>query len=375
MNKQILNDLDELTAAGVINAEDSERIRAFYRSKRDEAPNRLVLIFAVLGALLTGLGIVLIIAHNWDTFPRGIKIFFALLPLAIGQVLCAFALAKHRQNRIWNEASAVFLFFAVASSISIVSQVYNIPGSLSGFLFAWMLVSIPIVYIMRSSMTSLLIICGITTYACSLSYFDYPNEIAWHYWWMFGSLVPHYMMSAKNGQSGFVTLHRWFFSVSLVITLNMFNQSGNWIMLAGYVSLFCFYIMLPGFHRKAEEKTLGSPFFIVGSLGLAILLIATSFRFVWDEIAIQTDWVDQSLFVALFITALAAAMLFAIVRKQGLTSINPNAFVFIVFILLMALGTVEPSIAQWSVNLVILTMGVLTTRRGVEQNSIFILNY
>jgi hypothetical protein len=81
------------------------------------------------------------------------------------------------------------------------------------------------------------------------------------------------------------------------------------------------------------------------------------------------------LFVALFITALAAAMLFAIVRKQGLTAINPNAFVFIVFILLMVLGTVEPSVAQWSVNLVILSMGVLTTRRGVEQNSMFILNY
>jgi uncharacterized membrane protein len=375
MSKQILNDLEELTAAGVIGTAESDRIRAYYVNKSTNAPNRLVLIFAVLGALLTGLGIVLIIAHNWDDFTRAVKIFFALLPLAVGQLLSAFALLKHRDNRVWCEATSVFLFFAIAASISIVSQVYNIPGSLSGFLLVWMMVSIPIVYIMRSSMTSLLILCGITTYACTLSYFDYPIEIAWYYWLMLGTLIPHYVLTLSRGRSAFLNFHRWFIAISVVITLNMFNQSGNWVMLVGYFSLFCLLIMLGEMERAGGAKGLRNPFFIIGSLGVASLLIGVSFRFVWDDIARQSQWIDEAYFAALFVTTVAAGVLIFTMKRVGKTSVNPNAFIFIVFIVVVALGTVQPSLAQWSVNLLILAMAVLTTRRGVEQNSMVVLNY
>src|SRR2546425_5209988 len=39
-------------------------IRAYYKSKSENPHNRLFVVFAVLGAILVGLGIILIIAHN-----------------------------------------------------------------------------------------------------------------------------------------------------------------------------------------------------------------------------------------------------------------------------------------------------------------------
>ena len=80
--------------------------------------------------------------------------------------------SKKTDERAWREGAAVFLFFAIAISISIVSQVYNIEGDLGGFLFIWMCLALPIAYVLRSSVASLLFIVGITWYACEVGYFS-----------------------------------------------------------------------------------------------------------------------------------------------------------------------------------------------------------
>jgi uncharacterized membrane protein len=146
MSKPILKDLPDLIAANVITEDTAQRIRTFYQQKEDHAPNRLVIVFGILGALLVGLGIILIIAHNWDTLGKVPKLGIALSPLLIGQAVCAFVLFKKSDSTAWREGAATFLFLAIAASISIVSQVYNIEGTLHGFLFLWMVLALPVIY-------------------------------------------------------------------------------------------------------------------------------------------------------------------------------------------------------------------------------------
>jgi uncharacterized membrane protein len=62
----ILKELDELTKAQVISPESAENIRNYYKSKQEQSGNRLFIVFGILGAILVGLGLILIIAHNWD---------------------------------------------------------------------------------------------------------------------------------------------------------------------------------------------------------------------------------------------------------------------------------------------------------------------
>ncbi|HEY9009292.1 MAG TPA: DUF2157 domain-containing protein, partial [Ohtaekwangia sp.] len=171
MSKPILKDLPELVHAHVISEETAQRIRVYYEQKQEQTPNRLMVVFGILGALLVGLGIILIIAHNWDDFGKPVKLFFALLPLLAGQALCGYTLFKKQDSVAWRESAATFLFLAIAAAISIVSQVYNIDGTLAGFLFIWMLLAFPIIYVVQSSIASLLYIIGITWYGCELSYF------------------------------------------------------------------------------------------------------------------------------------------------------------------------------------------------------------
>ena len=171
----ILKDLEDLVENQVVSKEVADNIQAYYQGKKTLPQKRLFIVFGILGAILVGLGINLIIAHNWDNFSRPVKSFFAFLPLIIGQLACVYTILKNYDSTAWREGSAAFLFFAVGASISLVSQIYNIPGDLSDFLFIWMLLVLPLVYVMKSSISSLLYIAGITWYSCETSYWNYHN--------------------------------------------------------------------------------------------------------------------------------------------------------------------------------------------------------
>jgi uncharacterized membrane protein len=141
----MLKDIPELLKAGVITKETADSIQDYYQTKSGSSANRLFIVFGILGAILVGLGIILIIAHNWDELSRTTKTLFAFLPLLIGQVLCGFALIKKQNSIAWRESGTAFLFFSVGASISLVSQIYNIPGDLSSFLLTWMLLCFPLI--------------------------------------------------------------------------------------------------------------------------------------------------------------------------------------------------------------------------------------
>lgn len=375
MSKQILKELPELVAAGIISETLAERIRVYYLQRSQQSPNRLVLVFGMLGAVLVGLGIVLIIAHNWDEFSRASKLFFALMPLLVAQMICAFTLFKKPDSRLWRESGAVFLFLAISASISIVSQVYNIPGNMASFLFIWMSLSIPVIYVMRSAMVSLLVIGGLTWYACMLSYFDYPTEIAWYYWLMLAAIIPFFIALMRGGRGNFFHFHTWFLALSIIIALGTFNQSDSFFMFVGYMSLFSLWTMLGETRWFSQERIAGNAFLVTGSLGSTILLLLFSFRFIWTEIAREPLEIDDGFLVSAIVSFLAGAMLIYLTRLRGMMAVNPNSYIFLIFILLFAVGRIHPGVVQWLTNVLVLIIAVLTTWRGAERDNIFLLNY
>jgi len=190
MSKDFTKELEELTKAEIISDETAEKIRNYYGRKQSSSSGMLI-AFAIIGAILVGLGIILIIAHNWDELSKPVKVAFAFLPLLIGQFLCGFTLLKKQGQTAWVESSSILLFFAVGVSISLISQIYNIHGNISTFLFVWSLLCMPLIYIMRSYAVSLLYISLITYYAVVSNYtwsFSMKENI--NFWWMFLLVVP-----------------------------------------------------------------------------------------------------------------------------------------------------------------------------------------
>jgi len=96
MKSKILNELTELLEHNVISKDVASGISSYYQAKSDEQPNRLFTVFGVLGSALVGLGIILILAHNWDNFSILVKTFFAFLPLIIGQTISGYSILKNK---------------------------------------------------------------------------------------------------------------------------------------------------------------------------------------------------------------------------------------------------------------------------------------
>jgi len=381
MKKQLLRDLGELQQKSVITPDVANRIKDFYVRKEEHAGNRLLTIFGILGACLVGLGIILIIAHNWDDLNRSLKTILAFVPLIIGQVITFYIIFKRRDNMPWRESAATFLFFAMGACISLVSQIYHIPGNLSSFLLTWSLLGLPVVYLLRSSMVSLLYIGGITWFVCETEYWSHGLVSAHFYWLLLAGVIPYYIdLLRKQSEGNFTTFHNWFVVLSVTISLGIFGESDEEWLFPTYMSLFGICYILGRFPLFASVKRRNNACLMVGSFGTLVLLLILSFDWLWEDIYDDRLSLSHLLsapeFMAFLLTTGGALVLLVrkYLNKKELFN-NPMEIVFIVFVILFLIGYFSAVISLVLVNIITLIIGLYYIQHGTRENHLGLLNY
>lgn len=377
----LLNDIHELVKSNVITPETAGRIRDYYRHKESKSGNRLVTVFGMLGATLVGLGIILIIAHNWDELSRPVKTGLSFLPLILGQIFCGFTLLKKADRQEWREGATAFLFCAVGASISLVAQVYNIHGDLASFVLTWMLLCLPLVYVMRSSVASLFYLVGITFYACETNYFGSGDMTSYLYWALFLLVLPHYYDLYKNKpESNFMMFHNWLVPLSLVVTLGTVTHRFEELMFVAYISLFGLFYLIGSLDFFKENERRNNDYLILGSLGTVTLLLFLTFDSFWVLLSHQKFPVPElvaspEFFAGLIITLLAGVLFYKLWQGKSLSEIKPVQPAFIIFLLIFLIGTSFPLTAVVLINILVLAIGILTIRDGSRRDHLGILNY
>ncbi len=376
MSKHIINALPELVKEGLLSEDSSQKILVYYREKDRNRPQLMNLVFGIIGAILVGLGIILIVAHNWDELSRPIKAGLSFAPLLIGQILCGYCLLKKQGNQTWKESSATFLFFAVGASIALVAQVYNIPGNTGTFLFTWMLLCFPLIYIMPSSMASLLYLAGITAYAVEDGY-GYKAADFQHYWWLLLLALPHYLgLVFKKPLSNFTVFHHWVVPLSLTICLGTLSGPQEEYMTLAYMSLFAAFYLVGNYSGFVSEKPLASGYLIIGSLGTMILLLVASFRDFWEMFSGDEKAFSKGTLLGIIGPAiLALLLLYHYLKRSGGKKLNPLVFVFLIFWAVFFIGISAPALGAILMNLLVLAGGIFIIQRGLGMNHLGILNY
>lgn len=376
----IEKDIPELLKAGVITPETAEGIEQYYKSKNGSSQNKLFLTFGILGAILVGLGIILIIAHNWDELSRTTKTVFAFLPLVVAQVISAYVLLKRKQNKTWIESASTFLIFALSACLSLVGQIYHIPGNLAPFLLIWMLLILPVIYVMNSSMAAILYLCGITLYAVESGYNSAYDSNTFCYWLLLLALLPQYYILFKNHrQSNFLNIKNWLIPLSIAIALGTISFTAHSLLFVAYFSLFGLFYNI-GNTATFKEKTLrNNPYKVIGEVGMLILLFITSFKEYWHEMQVDSltagNYFAAPEFWACFIiTTFALLLFYRELRLKPLWEIAPLSPIFILFILVFALGYFT-TISVILINLIILAVGVTTILQGAKKEHLGILNF
>lgn len=375
----IRNDIPELIKAGVISQETAIRIEAFYKNRRDSSPNKLLVVFGILGAILVGLGIILMIAHNWDEFSRTTKTILAFFPLVTAHIVCGFVLLKKLDNTAWRESAATFLVFAIGACISLISQIYNISGNLSTFFLTWMLLCLPLIYVIKSSVTALFYVIGLTYYAITIGYFAYPSWPPNIYILLILAVLPHYYFLFKNRpKSNFLTLQNWLIPLSLTIVLGSFTYGSEELIFIAYFSLFGLFYMI-GNNQFFNKQTLrNNAYKVIASLGTLILLFISSFEGYWAKVKYsEFEFLEilttPEFFAAAGISLFAMIYLYLQQKNKPIKHIPPFSIIFILYILCFIIGLFS-SISFILINLIIFSISILTIIQGVKEENFGILN-
>ena len=382
MNKQLLKDLAELEAGQVITAETAHDIKRYYQEKELHSPNRLGMILGVLGAVLIGSGLILIIAHNWDELDKLTKTIIALAPLLAAQLLVVYTLRKQSDSKTWRECSAVLLFFAIATCISLLSQIYQHTGTLTGFLLTWTLLALPLVYVLSSSVVALLCMATATWYAVLLGYFDGPGSIPYLYLVMMLFMAPHYYLTVtQHPKSKLLFFMNLFLCISIAAVLGSFlkfdDDFYSWYF-AVYLLLFSIYYYTAKLLQINKPDINERPFYLSGITGILIILFMWSFRWLWDELERQE--LQQVIYTPFpYVVAVGTLIVFFLVsktkhylREPGRQAIGMS---FIIFLLSTGLLFRHTSVGILAINIWIVLLAIIYIRKGSRENDLGVLNF
>lgn len=366
----------ELVDSGIIDEVTADKIQSYYHSKKEGSPKKIFVIFGILGAILIGLGIFLLVAHNWDNYSRATKSFVAFLPMLTGQLACAYTLWKKSDHVAWRESASVFLFFALGAGIALISQIYHIEGDESSFVLTWISLAFPLFYIMKASVTSVLFLAGNAYYGFLTGYESNPELSHYMFWVFLLAALPfyyHLLRTAKN--SLFTYLHHWVYVFSVLINLGTIaDDQGYWLIVA-YLAFFGIILQVGKTRWLRELHVLANPFSFVGWAGSLILLYVVSFETLWSG-ELSKEWGSLAYYQnrEFYLSAVLIAVLFIIMFFNGVrTNKNPVYWAAPLIFLLFVTQT-NALVSAVTINFFILGMGLYLIVNSLYENHVARLN-
>lgn len=306
-------ELPGLVASGVISQEAARALEEHYHEEEGSGNFGFVLL-AIVGSALVAAGVVLLIAHNWDEFARPLRSVIAFLPLIAAQILSAFVLLRRDQSRSWRESAAIFNVAGIGTAIALVSQTYQIHGSLPNFILVWTLLSLPIVYLMRTTL-------GAAAYAIGAATWIFNNEDWLHrhnqlpFWLLWILILPYLAMIYRRDRDSRETT---FFAVVLAIvtaiglgfTADFAKAHVGVLALAGLFSA----VYICGIEFFPQERERLHPLALLAGIAIGVMTIVLTFEQIWTHSNVAMEPLDFSRGLGLIIELLfpAVAILLAV---------------------------------------------------------------
>jgi uncharacterized membrane protein len=373
----IQRSLDELLQAKVIDIQTAEDITRYFKQKQESSPNRLLIALSIMGALFIGIGLILIVGHNWDDLSRPLKTIFAFMPLIAAQVLCFIGLKK-KENTGLTEGASAFLFFSIGACMAMISQIYHLGGSLEDFLLAWLVLCLPIMYVMRSNLSALLYVAFITWYGALKGYWHYPVEPPFLYLALLAGIIPYYLFLFKTKKEGnFMVFLNWMIGISLLINLAALLRE-SYVAPLTYTLLLGVYFLY-GSRFFSDKRSIANGFKLLGLFGLLAMLFFYSFDSAWISLHYKPDYhhglrLLESLPFALPLIGISLYLIWPKLKDFNLSKIDPLELSPLVFYLIWLAGSTAPFIGIVSVNLFLLLTGIAKLFEGNRTFSLGTMN-
>ena len=305
--------------------------------------------FSVLGFILVGLGIVSILAYNWDVLGHMERTFLAFGLLGAAQ-LFSFWVKRYKNNeQALREGSGVLWFLMMGSSLAIIGQTYHLGGTFFDFAALWLLLTFTIPWLISSRATAFLQIVLWT--GVWLSFRDDGSLLgdiqvdsfirAWMLMGIALVLGGYYVWQLQKAKESNATLMlSWAVCLCLlvVVMVELFIQTRSMSHMRDVVNglaLLCgLYFCVGKLYVHHGERAWQKPFEYLGTWGAWLLLVShLSFRS--EPLPLAQDFLAMPLtwgFIIFWIGFIALLVLFAQKSKTipAETLVLATPFIFLV---------------------------------------------
>ena len=306
----LLTQLPEWEREGLLTADAAAVLRRRAQAAGAHGGQLGLIIFGGIGTVLVAGGIIALLAHNWDSFPRSVRLILGFTPMVTGQVLAAWVVRGGSAIAAWiREAVALFLALSTGACLAVVSQIYSMGGEWEDFLLACCLLAVPVLWLLRSNTLAMFYLLGISVWVQRTSgwWGGHPQDENWKWysllllpllgWW------PGPQWRALQAPPlGF----RWVAALCLMMVM---VARADLVEVGSLLALAAVYLLLPEPGRSLARQ----PFILLGSL------VLTGCGFVLSLCTASGDkiWHPHKLSLVCWpLAALAAALAVLAIRRH-----------------------------------------------------------
>ncbi len=275
----LIGELPGLQRDGVLDAATAERLRVRYDGEGAAAGGWARTLFPLLGAVLMALGVILLVAHNWDQLSRPLRVLLAFTPLLLGQLACVWTFLRARHSAAWRESSAAFTALSFAAALSLVGQIYHFPGDLDRFLLTCGLIALPLVYALNAALTAALCALAFAGWSFAVAGRD-PSLFAVLGW--FALLLPMIWQRMRRDPGGLATV--WLllavvptFFAAVLATMPNVPRLGLW----WFAELGAILMMLAALSAPSGRSLWRRPLAAYGGAAVVVAALIGSFPDIW----------------------------------------------------------------------------------------------
>lgn len=381
----LYDQLPVLESAGVISSDTVLRLKAHYGPlPRRSGMSIGMIICSILAALLIGGGIILVLAHNWETMSRPARVAVALTPLVLSHLLAVWTTATGKTGTAWREGIGIFMTLAVAAAIALIAQTYHVVNDFRSFMLIWMLLTIPAVYLLQTIGAALIYFAGITVLAGS---FHAGGGQALQFWGLFALALPFVWLTTRNDRYSIrAALLGWALCLCLCFATGQTLgkvMPGLWIIV--YSALFTIMYLASADAFSQAPSNWQKPYTLTGAMGIVILSLLLTFNWPWHHIGrhyyfwhagvyhAQAAWFDYTATILLSVIAIGVWIITARRYERSRVIYGAATALSITAYLLAARGY-EPIIQEVIFNAFLFILGISTIVGGIRRSRMALVN-
>lgn len=239
------------------------------KTVKEKKPVNITLILSIISAVLISGGIISIIGYNWNAIPRLAKSIAAFF-ICISSPVTYAILTKIRNKEFEQKSKEFFSIMWIllfGGSIAFVSQIYRMPSNPVSFFIAWIIISIGVLYAMKSYFAFFISLILEIIYCVYSQQFAYTSAA-----FFYPSMFLLFFFTKENKKLFYIWL------IELIVLISVVFEKclpGLWII--AYVSLD---IILLNYGEKEDDKVCR----ILGYIQAITLGILLAIPYFWKNI-------------------------------------------------------------------------------------------